>query len=121
MRAHKKPAAGGNRQAGGYGTIQQRNYPTSATRKRGLDRSRLPVPMDYYRAIFGELKPNGEGWALVRCSFHEDNRPSLSVHNGRGAFTCFACGVKGGDLIAFVMLRDGLDFKAACKALGAWR
>jgi len=28
--------------------------------------------------------------------------------------------VKGGDIIAYVMLRDRLDFVAACKRLGCW-
>jgi hypothetical protein len=37
-----------------------------------------------------------------------------------GGFFCFGCGAKGGDLVAFVQLRYGLDFKAAVSYLGAW-
>jgi len=121
MTAKAKPAAGGDRTAGRYETTQPPNYGTTSAPKRGLDRSRLPAASDYYQTIFGELRPNGEGWAVVRCCFHEESRPSLSIHSGRGAYNCFACGAKGGDLIDFAMRREGLDFKAACKALGAWR
>lgn len=37
-----------------------------------------------------------------------------------GHFCCFSCGAKGGDVLAFVMQRDGLDFKRAAQSLGAW-
>jgi len=121
MAANKKAAPGSQPGTAQNSTFHNSNYRTRHAPKRGLDRTRLPAAPDYYRSIFGELRPNGEGWAQVRCCFHEDNRPSLSVHTGRGAFTCFACGAKGGDLIDFVMRRDGLDFKGACKSLGAWR
>lgn len=90
-------------------------------RKRGLDRDRLPAVVDYYQPIFGELSFNASGWAQVRCAFHDDRHASLSIHQGRGAFRCFACGARGGDVIAFEMLRSGTDFKDAVRALGAWR
>ena len=37
-----------------------------------------------------------------------------------GAFRCMVCGAKGGDVLAFYMLRHGLRFIDAAKALGAW-
>ena len=90
-------------------------------RKRGLDRDRLPAVVDYYRPIFGELRFNASGWAQVRCVFHVDQHASLTIHQGRGAFRCFACAARGGDVLAFEMLRTGADFKSAVRALGAWR
>jgi 5S rRNA maturation endonuclease (ribonuclease M5) len=33
---------------------------------------------------------------LVRCIFHPDNRPSLSINIEEGLFHCFGCGKKGG-------------------------
>ena len=90
-------------------------------RKRGFDRNRLPLVADYYRPIFGELRFNASGWAQVHCVFHEDGHASLSIHRERGAFRCFACGARGGDVLAFEMLRSGADFKSAARALGAWR
>jgi DNA primase len=35
--------------------------------------------------------------------FHDDTNPSLSINLNIGCFNCFACGTKGGDLIAFHM------------------
>jgi DNA primase len=40
---------------------------------------------------------------LVRCRFHEDRSPSLSVDLARGLFHCFGCGV-GGGLATFAAL-----------------
>jgi CHC2 zinc finger len=90
-------------------------------RKRGFDRNRLPPAVIYYEPIFGSLRFNASGWALVRCFFHEDRHASLSIHHERGAFQCFACGARGADILAFEMLRSGKDFKSAARALGAWR
>jgi DNA primase len=59
--------------------------------------------------------------ASLTALFHEDGHASLSIHRERGAFRCFACGARGGDVLAFEMLRSGADFKRAARALGAWR
>jgi hypothetical protein len=95
--------------------------PRPVVRRRGLDRSRLPAVRDYYGPLFGDLQFNATGWALVRCVFHEDKHASLSIHQGRGAFRCSACDARGGDVLAFEMLRSGADFKSAARSLGAWR
>jgi hypothetical protein len=97
------------------------NTPRRGERKRGFDRNRLPLVADYYQPIFGQLRFNASGWANVRCVFHEDGHASLSIHRKRGAFRCFACGARGGDVLAFEMLRSRADFKSAARALGAWR
>jgi hypothetical protein len=90
-------------------------------RKRRFDRTRLPAAANYYKPIVGHLRFNAAGWAQVRCVFHEDGHASLSIHRERGAFRCFACNVRGGDILAFERLRSGADFKGAARALGAWR
>jgi CHC2 zinc finger len=90
-------------------------------RKREFDRNRLPLAADYYQPIFGDLRFNASGWAQVCCVFHEEGHASLSIHRERGAFRCFACNARGGDVLAFEMLRSGVDFKSAARALGAWR
>ncbi|MEK8088767.1 DUF7146 domain-containing protein [Thermithiobacillus plumbiphilus] len=52
------------------------------------------------------------------CPFHADRRAgSFRVHLGSGAYHCFACGAKGGDLIAFHMQRYGMRFADAMKDL----
>lgn len=90
-------------------------------RKRGFDRARLPMTVTYYQPIFGRLRFNANGWAQVHCVFHKDGHTSLSIHRERAAFRCFACDARGGDVVAFEMLRSGADFKSAARALGAWR
>jgi hypothetical protein len=95
--------------------------PRQCTHKRGFDRNRLPMVTDYYQPICGDLRFNANGWAQVRCIFHEDGHVSLSIHREHGAFRCFACNARGGDILAFEMLRSGADFKSAVRALCAWR
>lgn len=87
-----------------------------------FDRSKLPDPKDYYVGEFGELKIRGD-WANVCCPIHKDGqekRPSMSVNVIKGCFNCHACGVKGGDILAFHRLKYNLDFKEAAEQLGAW-
>jgi hypothetical protein len=44
-----------------------------------------------------DLRPlRGRRRGLVRCRFHEDKTPSLSVDLERGLFCCHGCGNKGG-------------------------
>lgn len=53
------------------------------------------------------------------CPFHDDSTPSLIVdpHKDLGVWHCKGeCNV-GGDVIAFVMKKEGLDFKGALNAL----
>jgi hypothetical protein len=45
---------------------------------------------------------------------------SFFVNLKHGAFFCHNCGAKGGDVLAFIRLRHGLDFKSAAQSLGAW-
>lgn len=42
----------------------------------------------------GPLGPRRQG--VVRCIFHDDRHPSLSVDLDRGVFHCFACRAAGG-------------------------
>jgi uncharacterized protein (DUF927 family) len=94
-----------------------RRLPKPSELKRAID------PAEFYR---GEL-PNGsnlkmvreDGWSQhVKCLFHEpDTEPSFGVNLQTGAFVCFGCDAKGGSIIDFVMLRDGLDLDGARAAL----
>lgn len=64
-----------------------------------------------------ELKvvgPSGE--YRGRCPFHADDAPSLQVNRRKGLWHCFGCGA-GGDVISFVMQRDGVDFRRALAVL----
>ncbi len=87
----------------------------------GLDRTRLPMPTDFYASELGDLIGLGE-WRSGRCCFHSPDRsPSLRVNLRTGAFRCFACNARGGDILDFQQLRYGQTFREAARALGAWR
>lgn len=105
----------------GVTKVIKRSYDTGNNRrfKRKFDHRLLPEPTVYYSQEFPALKITGQ-WVSVCCCFHEDTRPSLSLNLVSGGFCCFACGAKGGDLVAFHMQRYGLLFVAAVNYFGAW-
>lgn len=80
-------------------------------------RDRLPDPVAYFE---GEgLRLVGRGtWRTTRCEFH-DGSDSMRINVDTGAWVCMACGVKGGDVLAYQMARYGQDFVSAARALGA--
>jgi DNA primase len=51
------------------------------------------------------------------CPFHDEKTPSFSVDPDRNLFYCFGCST-GGDAFKFLMLREGMDFPEAARALG---
>ncbi len=62
-----------------------------------------------------QLKKAGSSY-IGLCPFHNEKTPSFSVSPRRGIFKCFGCG-EGGDVIRFVMKREGLAFHDAVKKL----
>ena len=66
-------------------------------------------------AEYVSLKRSGAN-SLGLCPFHGEKTPSFNVNPGRGIFHCFGCGV-GGDVFAFVMKIEGLDFLEAVRFL----
>jgi len=83
-------------------------------------KSALQPPANYYKEQGLKLTGGGE-WKNALCPFHDDHNPSLRVRLDTGGFRCWACGVHGGDILAFHMQRYGLGFISAAKQLGAWR
>lgn len=53
---------------------------------------------------------------LGLCPFHDERTPSFTVSPERQTFKCFGCG-KGGDILSFVMEREGVDFPTALRLL----
>jgi DNA primase len=52
------------------------------------------------------------------CPFHEDrHRGSFRINLDTGAYCCFACGAKGGDILAFHQAHLGLSFPDAVEDL----
>ena len=52
------------------------------------------------------------------CPFHSEKTPSFGVSQGKQLFHCFGCGT-GGDVFAFLMQLEGLDFPEAVRRLAA--
>ena len=84
-----------------------------------FNKSKLPTPIVYYTERNFRLVGHGN-WRRTLCPFHDDSTPSLSVHIDSGAFKCFACGAKGGDVLAFHRLLNGSSFVEAVTDLDAW-
>jgi CHC2 zinc finger/Toprim-like len=61
------------------------------------------------------LRPSGATFA-GRCPFHEDRRPSFVVYPVTQSFHCFGCQAHG-DVITFLMRKEGLTFPQAVEAL----
>jgi len=62
-----------------------------------------------------ELKRTGTSWVGL-CPFHHEKTPSFHVHPQKQIFKCFGCG-ESGDAIEFLMLKEGLTFPEAVKAV----
>src|SRR5439155_20254731 len=54
-------------------------------------------------------KPTKRGMELrIRCPFHEEKTPSLSLNVDTGRFHCFGCNAKGGDILDFVVTKEAI-------------
>lgn len=62
-----------------------------------------------------ELKKTGKNFRGI-CPFHREKTPSFFVSPDRQSWHCFGCN-KGGDVITFVMEKEGLDFIRALQFL----
>lgn len=93
---------------------------TSASNRRvGVRWRDLPSPEHYFSLVGVTLTGSGE-WRNARCPFHDDRRPSMRVHLVSGAFVCFGCGAKGGNVLAFHRRYLDSDAETAARDLGAW-
>lgn len=73
------------------------------------------------RSVVGEwvaLSSERAGKSMGLCPFHADHHPSLVVNSNRKSFVCYACGEKG-DVLAFVMRKEGCSFYEALLRLEA--
>jgi hypothetical protein len=96
----------------------QRNRAMTRSRFR---RDRVPSVAKLLALLSIETtKPNGSGYAQVRCPLHGEKNPSLSIHLERGHWRCFACGETGGDALELYRRTRGLSFAQAARELGAW-
>jgi hypothetical protein len=81
----------------------------------------LPPPSMFWKRELERLSRPSRGWARSKCPLHGGSNPTaFSVNLETGAFYCFRCLAKGGDLVDYLQLRYRLTFKAAAMELGAW-
>ncbi len=66
-------------------------------------------------SAYTRLERKGSGY-MGLCPFHKEKTPSFSVHDGKQIFKCFGCG-KGGNVVHFIMLAEGLDYVGALRFL----
>lgn len=84
-----------------------------------FERDHLPDPRSYYEAQ-GLALSKGKKWVTTACHFHQGS-DSMRINLQSGAFVCMAgCGARGGDVLAYHMAVQGLEFIEAAKDLGAW-
>lgn len=83
-----------------------------------LDLARGAQILDVVSPIL-HLKKTGNKYVGL-CPFHEERVPSLYIYPNTNSFYCFGC-CKGGDVIKFVQLYFGYDFKQAVQYLTGGR
>jgi DNA primase len=69
--------------------------------------------------VIGEyvrLRRSGTQRYMGLCPFHQEKKPSFTVHVTLQIYKCFSCGVSG-DVIKFVQEKEGLSFWEALKSL----
>lgn len=76
-------------------------------------RERLAVSAVVGRVV--ALKKSGTEFAGL-CPFHDEKTPSFTVNDRKQFFHCFGCG-QHGDVIGFVIRRQGLGFREALELL----
>ena len=73
------------------------------------------LDIDRVVSLYG-YEPNRQGF--ISCPFHSERTASCKIYPKSNSFYCFGCGA-GGDVIDFVRLLYGLDFRQACVRLEA--
>lgn len=85
-----------------------------------LIRENLPDPTSYFESEGLKLKgPRSAKWKTTRCEFHGGS-DSMRINTESGGWCCMACGIKGGDVLAYHIASHRLCFIDAAKEFGCW-
>lgn len=63
--------------------------------------------LEYY-GLYENLRLSRDDNIQIRCPFHRDRRPSLSVSLTRSVFNCFGCGASG-TVVDFISRYEGIN------------
>lgn len=86
-----------------------------------FDRNLLPDAVSYFEAQGLRLTgPRSSKWKTTACQFHGGS-DSMRINVASGGWCCMSCDAKGGDVLAYAMQLNGLEFVEAAKLLGAWQ
>ncbi len=80
------------------------------------ERVRAANPIQAVAARYTHLARMGKQWKGL-CPLHQEDTPSFVVYPEQGRWWCYGACQTGGDVFKLVMLKEGLDFKAALALL----
>ncbi|UNU72900.1 CHC2 zinc finger domain-containing protein [Moraxella nasovis] len=109
----KNPQNGANMATNPPYHLPYSNASQNRPQKR-MNTDNKPDPVSFYARYGIALKGNQTN---VKCVFHGDKTPSLSINRQTGAFFCFGCGASGGDVLDFYQRYHNCDFLTACRDL----
>jgi DNA primase len=81
-----------------------------------VDQLKSQVRIEDVVGEYVKLRKSGPSRYMGLCPFHSEKTPSFTVHVVHQFYKCFSCGVSG-DVVKFVMEKDGLSFWEALKHL----
>ena len=89
----------------------------SSTYDQNLVKERIREAVDIVELVgqYIPLRRAGRNY-VGRCPWHDDTRPSLQVNPERQTFKCWVCDI-GGDVFAFTMKINNVDFREALQIL----
>ncbi|MGB9458913.1 MAG: DNA primase [Bryobacteraceae bacterium] len=81
-----------------------------------VDQLKSQVRIEDVVGQYVKLRKSGPSRYMGLCPFHSEKTPSFTVHVVHQFYKCFSCGA-GGDVVKFVMEKEGLSFWEALKQL----
>jgi DNA primase len=81
-----------------------------------VDQLKSQVRIEDVVGEYVKLRKSGASRYMGLCPFHSEKTPSFTVHVVHQFYKCFSCGA-GGDVVKFVMEKEGLSFWEALKGL----